>query len=1005
MPLTITEAVDRLKENEARLNAFINDDTGYTTTGGQPVESVPAFLERVAEDVAQSTGTVAANLAASQQAVQDAQAARDAAQFHAGIYATTAAGLAATTNGQYFSVPSSANTALSLYKNNAGAAQFVNDYPASAVAKLGRVQFARRGTVFLFNDPAGTSVEVGWTTLRFWKGDNNFRRVADRPLSALSAGKALYIDVAADLPTTDYPVQEADLTAIAIDIVTGTKVLLVANYVDGYLVGEIAEALVNKELSNSIATVQASATSAATQARYGRSRLTASQSAFTYAFDSGTNTMTLSWTGLRLLRGDAGLAVVNDLTGYALANNKALYLDLTLASPLTAQEADYTAVAVDCVSGSKLLLVANYFGFVIGEIAGFLRSEQVEVKAETAQTNSNDSRRIVTGTVTSATPSGSSYVVSVSEGRSYKENNGGASEFKIAPLTDVTLAAGEGLVVDFAAGTKDASDRYIPVKYLVAQSAASGWQTGKKYVLVGNAGFGSLFGAYRTAPPATSAPRKIGVHDGKVAFSTSTGVPLPSYDPNTRTLSWPELVIPIKDRVAPLTNRIKLESGSITFPTGLYWVAALDLSQANYTLTPASAISIGNYFQGGWDGEDENWLPLFCVSNGVAYPVCFPPTVGSTTYPGSGQASSGYDPAEVVVVQRADEVDIFMKGSNPTSNRYLRYRMQRKPNATISSDVWRWNEVWEVIRTGDTSFSDYRQICNSGENEMAIQQTGKSDFMGGTAHGDEELFTATMLVDGAAVPLGGTGSFRCRRVEFLQGSDMYEVDTVPAKSNRVAKSYKRWVFEGAEVEVLNNIVWEDAITLSLTFMTMLTFQRWNGDLQISDRGYRAPLYLEEDISDSFKVTMGLGGTGFVNGETVTVTAGDGTGTGMEGTATVDGSGAVTAIKVTKNGTGYTIGEALVIASKAGAGSGATGTLAAGFSMVYTSANIAKASGPSGYSAEVELLDGWDKPNRRFNFSNSASYNKFYFDYTGPGYTTQVGEVFRSRARYKLDTRN
>lgn len=974
--LPADEAFLRFQSNEERIDRFVNDAVGYSASGGQSVPSLRALAAQVT-------------------------------QFYAGIYASTSAGLAGTTNGKYFSVPSGAASAasLNLYLNNAGTATLVGVFPSQAIAQLGRVQFSRRGTTFLFNDPVGTSVEVGWTTLRFWKGDTNFRRVADRALSTLAAGKALFIDVATDIPTTDYPVQEADLTAIAADIVLGTKILLVANYADGYLVGEIAELLVNKEITNSIAAVQASATATATQARYARSKLTTSQSTFSYAFDSSTNVMTLSWVGLRMLRGTGtGVVFINDITNYALANQQALFVDMSLSSPLAVQEANYNDIAVDCITGSKFLLVANYFGSVIGEVAGFIRSEQVELKAEEAQLNSKDSRRIVTGTVTSAVPTGSSYTVSVSEGRSYKENNGGEPEFKIAPMSDVLLAAGECLVVDFIGGTKDANDRYIPVKLLVAQASATGWMTAKKYVIVGNAGFGSLFGAYRTAPPATSSSRKIGIHDGKVAFSTSTGTPLPTYDPNTRTLTWPELLIPIKDRVAPLQNRIKLQAGSITFPTGLYWVAALDLSQANYTLTPASAISIGNYFQGGWDGEDENLMPLFCVSNGISYPICFPPTVGSTTFPGS-QGASSYDPSEIIVVQSADEVDIYMKGSNPSSNKYLRYRMQRKPNTSISSDVWRWNEVWEVSRSGDFTFQNVRQICNGGENEMAIRQKTKSDFMGGTAHGDEELFSVTMLIDGSYVALGGTGSYRCRRIEFLQGSNMFEVDTVPAKLNRLAKSYKRWVFEAGEVEIFNNVVWEAAVTLSLTFMTMLTFLRWNVNLQISDRGYRSPLYLEEDISDTYKVTMGLGGTNFVNGETVTITANDGTGTGMEGTATVDGTGAVTAIKVTENGSGYTIGEALTIASKTGAGAGATGTLAGGFSMVYTSAQIAKASGPTGYSAEVELLEGWDKPNRRFNFSNSASYNKFYFDYTGPDYVTQVGEVFKSRARYKIDTKN
>ena len=44
--LPIDEAVGRFKENEDRFDKFVNDDTGYTSTTGAAVESVPAFLER-----------------------------------------------------------------------------------------------------------------------------------------------------------------------------------------------------------------------------------------------------------------------------------------------------------------------------------------------------------------------------------------------------------------------------------------------------------------------------------------------------------------------------------------------------------------------------------------------------------------------------------------------------------------------------------------------------------------------------------------------------------------------------------------------------------------------------------------------------------------------------------------------------------------------------------------------------------------------------------------------
>ena len=66
-----------------------------------------------------------------------AEAARDIAQLSSGIYADTSTGIAATTNGQYFSVPQSAPSDImfDLYKNNAGVALYVNSYSSSSLIK------------------------------------------------------------------------------------------------------------------------------------------------------------------------------------------------------------------------------------------------------------------------------------------------------------------------------------------------------------------------------------------------------------------------------------------------------------------------------------------------------------------------------------------------------------------------------------------------------------------------------------------------------------------------------------------------------------------------------------------------------------------------------------------------------------------------------------------------------------------------------------------------------
>jgi len=77
----------------------------------------------------------------------------------------------------------------------------------------------------------------------------------------------------------------------------------------------------------------------------------------------------------------------------------------------------------------------------------------------------------------------------------------------------------------------------------------------------------------------------------------------------------------------------------------------------------------------------------------------------------------------------------------------------------------------------------------------------------------------------------------------------------------------------------------------------------------------------------------------------------------------------------------------------------------GFAPIYSQADSAMIWGStSGVSAEVELVDRPDLPNREFNFSPASQYNKLYFDVSG-SHTTQVGEKWRVKARYRIGTSN
>ncbi|KEX91599.1 hypothetical protein HA62_23370 [Pseudomonas putida] len=83
---------------------------------------------------------VTEDVAAATAAAARAEVARDAAQLSSGVFQSVASGLAATPDGKYFSVPSTASTeSMILYKNNAGSASEVTRYPSvGSVTEIAR---------------------------------------------------------------------------------------------------------------------------------------------------------------------------------------------------------------------------------------------------------------------------------------------------------------------------------------------------------------------------------------------------------------------------------------------------------------------------------------------------------------------------------------------------------------------------------------------------------------------------------------------------------------------------------------------------------------------------------------------------------------------------------------------------------------------------------------------------------------------------------------------------
>lgn len=136
--LPIDEALNRFKDNEARFDEFVNGTEGYTTSGGTPVESLPAFLERVESEI-DATGAIAIT---------------EANKTAAAASATAAAGSASTAS-------TSATNAL----NAKTAAETARDAAIAAVAGASAGGVVGKATKALLDaDLAHPADTVGYVT-------------------------------------------------------------------------------------------------------------------------------------------------------------------------------------------------------------------------------------------------------------------------------------------------------------------------------------------------------------------------------------------------------------------------------------------------------------------------------------------------------------------------------------------------------------------------------------------------------------------------------------------------------------------------------------------------------------------------------------------------------------------------------------------------------------------------------------------------------------------------
>lgn len=898
---------------------------------------------------------VAENVATARAAADKAQLARDAASLSAGLYPTAAAGLAATLNGKYFSVPvSGSDDFLILYRNAAGVASEQGRY-SSAAATQKVASTAKRGNYQVLGrlskvDKVVASFDhlVSWNRLYVFRVAGNLPAYVQAVTDLyVPDGHCAYVDLNEAPVNSEYLVHVSAVTLGSIENPAGSYIedgkLILFTCLNGILGG----ALDPQYHMAAAGTVLRSALADATRNATDRSGWhVVGKATKMQPLVSTPSTYSVSFPELLVTGGLTAVSKrVAPVTSVSVASGEAIYVDLDSAPNESGQlvpqvtAGGFTIGMLSSgtfVSDRKVYLFINNANGIGGPLA-----QQVITPDFVDTTLNNRGNRAsyqLIGDLSKFLLSGTNCVMSFGELRITRGI--GNSTFVVAGMTDVTVPRGQAIYVDLSAE--------LVGGMLVPQLTTGGYSTAggglapgafvndnKLYLFINDAlGFGG----------ALANRRPMNAFLGEVWLKTSsTNI---TFDPATRTLSWDNyLVLPTIGG----QGRIRLAPGSFTFTNTTFNVAYLDLTVAVTTGdTPATAVKGGTYHDGTvaerYRGQAHQ-LPLFYWN-------------GTGDFGSLGGFPRALEP--VVLTLAADDLvakvgintlSVFVKGAKSSSKKYLEQTIgyENKPfdpsgaDAFGNSDLWRLKHGYEcdldVLTMAFTRARSGNALLNGGEIEGAWKEQGAVDYIGGY-HGDEIKTHAALFLDGVQIPFNTVATYVGKKMELVQYSKLYKCNTqieVATHSKRVTITHAQG---GMQIDLSQQVVWSQVLVLEAAMMTMLPIKRLltdtSGDV-ITHTAMRAPYASTEDVS----VT--------------------------------------------------------------------------GFPQVATLGKLpaSRLWGPTGISASVEILKHPGHADCGFYVANASYYNKFYYSVAGSAvstmggvtHTTQPGEMWDVESVIRMTTTN
>lgn len=195
---------------------------------------------------------------------------------------------------------------------------------------------------------------------------------------------------------------------------------------------------------------------------------------------------------------------------------------------------------------------------------------------------------------------------------------------------------------------------------------------------------------------------------------------------------------------------------------------------------------------------------------------------------------------------------------------YMGFSFIRRPIASINSDVWKLSSV--NLYDLNLSKTSHGALVLEGEWECAIKENGASDFMGGTAHGDEVCSFYEGYLDGKRLDLTSDFTMTGECFEFICVSELNRVDT---PGDIVCNHVKKYTITSESILLDQHFKFIKDMKLAASYVAMFPISR-----AYTTKSWRSGFdYVEDITNDNHEqvYTYGNEHKVFMSGDRLTAT--------------------------------------------------------------------------------------------------------------------------------------